>query len=569
TCSVCAHSFQDTPVNATGHAWDAWASNGDGTHTRICGNDPAHAQTEACAYGSAVTPPTCSEAGFTTHTCSVCAHSYQDTPVNATGHAWGAWASNGDGTHTTTCGNDPAHTVTENCLYELVVTPPACTAPGISTYTCLTCAYRLQQDPTDPLGHAWGSWGSNGDGTHTRACANDPAHTQTEACAYGSVVTPPTCTEAGFTTHTCPVCAHAYQDTPTAATGHAWANWLMNGDGTHTRICANDASHTETVPCTYSHIVVPPGCTSGGYTINMCIVCSHVYFDAHVGALGHDWGAWAANGDGTHTRACARNHAHTESEPCAYGQAVTPPTCTESGFTTHTCAGCGHSFDDTPVPASGHAWGPWLLNGSDTHTRTCGSDPAHQETRDFGIPWIDRVWAEPLGGTSIKVSWNGGPGAQGYEVWYGESLNGPWKLARATGDTAYAKTYLEPGVRYWFKARAYVTEEGARVCAAFSPPVCGVPLAKAKITEAFASGATRIRLAWEPVPGATGYVVSVAATSVGPYEPRVTTTATACTLTGLSPGTAYFLKVTPHARIFGTTYSGIPSGYRSVKTLPM
>lgn len=33
-----------------------------------------------------------------------------------------------------------------------------------------------------------------------------------------------------------------------------------------------------------------------------------------------------------------------------------PPTCTESGYTTHTCANCGNSYVDSEVPATGHSF---------------------------------------------------------------------------------------------------------------------------------------------------------------------------------------------------------------------
>ena len=39
-----------------------------------------------------------------------------------------------------------------------------------------------------------------------------------------------------------------------------------------------------------------------------------------------------------------------------YAAKVTPPTCTEDGYTTHTCSGCGDSYTDTPVPATDHSW---------------------------------------------------------------------------------------------------------------------------------------------------------------------------------------------------------------------
>ena len=44
--------------------------------------------------------------------------------------------------------------------------------------------------------------------------------------------------------------------------------------------------------------------------------------------------------------------------PCShdYDSVVTPPTCTESGYTTHTCANCGNSYVDSEVPATGHSF---------------------------------------------------------------------------------------------------------------------------------------------------------------------------------------------------------------------
>ena len=42
---------------------------------------------------------------------------------------------------------------------------------------------------------------------------------------YESVVTEPTCTEPGYTTHTCAFCGRGYTDTPTAPLGHRWSAW--------------------------------------------------------------------------------------------------------------------------------------------------------------------------------------------------------------------------------------------------------------------------------------------------------------------------------------------------------
>ncbi|MBO4933907.1 MAG: C40 family peptidase [Clostridia bacterium] len=63
------------------------------------------------SYTSAVTPPTCTKQGYTTHTCS-CGDSYVDTYVDALGHQWDS------GT---------------------ITVAPTTTTPGIVTYTCTVC----------------------------------------------------------------------------------------------------------------------------------------------------------------------------------------------------------------------------------------------------------------------------------------------------------------------------------------------------------------------------------------------------------------------------------------------
>ena len=76
--------------------------------------------------------------------------------------------------------------------------------------------------------------------------------------SYTSVVTAPTCTEQGFTTHICAGCGDSYIDV-LEATGH-----------------------------NYSDIVTPPTCMEQGFTTHTCAGCGDSYIDAYVDALGHD-----------------------------------------------------------------------------------------------------------------------------------------------------------------------------------------------------------------------------------------------------------------------------------------
>ncbi len=69
-----------------------------------------------------------------------------------------------------------------------------------------------------------------------------------------------------------------------------------------------------------------------------------------------------------------------------YKAVVTAPTCTEQGYTTHTCE-CGASYVDAYTDALGHNWGDPVYDWADDHsaitaTRVCKRDPDHAETEN-------------------------------------------------------------------------------------------------------------------------------------------------------------------------------------------
>ena len=78
------------------------------------------------SYETVVTDPTCTDDGYTTHTCTKCGHSYKDAVVEALGHS-----------------------------YEFVVTVPTCTEAGYTTFTCTVCGDSYVGDATSALGHSW------------------------------------------------------------------------------------------------------------------------------------------------------------------------------------------------------------------------------------------------------------------------------------------------------------------------------------------------------------------------------------------------------------------------------
>ena len=185
-----------------------------------------------------------------------------------------------------------------------------------------------------------------------------------KAHKYTSVVTKPTCTADGYTTHTCTGCGTSYQDAYVTAPGHK-----------------------------YTTVVTKPTCTAGGYTTHTCSTCKHSYKDSEVAATGHKMGAWTVvkaatcTEKGSEQRKCA-NCSHTETREVAakghnYSAVVTKPTCTTQGYTTHTCSTCKHSYKDTYVNATGHKMSGWtVVSGASPmqEQQTC-ANCTHKVTR--------------------------------------------------------------------------------------------------------------------------------------------------------------------------------------------
>ena len=87
-------------------------------------------------YETEVVAPTCTEQGYTVHTCKGCGDSYKDTYVSALGHSYGepSWAWSEDYTNATatfTCTNDSEHVDTLTAtIKDEVTTPATCTTDG-------------------------------------------------------------------------------------------------------------------------------------------------------------------------------------------------------------------------------------------------------------------------------------------------------------------------------------------------------------------------------------------------------------------------------------------------------
>ena len=120
---------------------------------------------------------TCTEAGVSTRTCTVCGEAKETKDIPALGHKFGEWTETKAAT---------------------------CTEPGVSTRTCTVCGEAKETKDIPALGHKFGEW------TETKAA---------------------TCTEPGVSTRTCTVCGEAKETKDIPALGHkAGTTYFMDKD---------------------------------------------------------------------------------------------------------------------------------------------------------------------------------------------------------------------------------------------------------------------------------------------------------------------------------------------------
>ncbi len=261
-----------------------------------------------------ITPPTCTTAGKTTHTCPDCGYTYVDSIIEPQGH-----------------------------VYEAVVTEPTCEDEGFTTYTC-ECGHSYVSDHTAALGHDYSkefytiSPTCEEQGYTFYSCSRCEHsyvtdYVKPQGHSYKKTVTNPTCTDSGYTTYSCNNCKHSFVSDYVKPKGHDISTNVTSptctDQGYTTYFCsACDYSYiseyTDPTGHNYSRTVTPPTCTEQGFTTYECDNCDDSYISDYTEPRGHKY---------------------TE-------QVLTKASCTDTGITKFECI-CGDSYEII-VSATGH-----------------------------------------------------------------------------------------------------------------------------------------------------------------------------------------------------------------------
>ena len=198
-CKDCGH-FGD--VDADAHDWSAWKLYDIDQHYRYCRkNKTAHVEYADHTGGAA----TCETRAM----CDVCneyygqmlGHDYVMHDAQAatcTEIGWAAYA---------TCSRcDYSGYAEKPALghdYAAKTTKPTCTKKGYTTHTCTRCQDSYRDEIVSALGHWYGEWMPNADGTNSASCLRD-AYEHTVDCVRFSFVLTAEDVRTEFVL--CPVC---------------------------------------------------------------------------------------------------------------------------------------------------------------------------------------------------------------------------------------------------------------------------------------------------------------------------------------------------------------------------
>lgn len=365
-CETCGREYGElNPANHSGTLGD-WQTS-DTEHWQVYSCCKVEANRAAHSGGTA----DCQHKAV----CTTCGGKYGDVdPTNHTG-TQGEWKSDGDKhwKEYSCCGVKVAegtHAFTaEKAEEQYLKSGSTCEGQAEYYKSCDTCGLSskgLKDEATffsgNVLGHDWGepsyTWTAVPDGymcVASSKCKNCDEDVGDIATMTYAVTKEPTCLEEGTGTYTATFSVEngfpaQTKDITLPATGHDWGTteytWTPTEDGytcTAKRVCQKDKTHAETESVTAAYAVVTePTCLTDGLGRYQASFeadwAEDASKDVTLSALGHDWGAWTSNGDGTHTRNCTKDSSHTEDGTCSGGTA----TCTERAI----CDVCGGAYGD-------------------------------------------------------------------------------------------------------------------------------------------------------------------------------------------------------------------------------
>ncbi len=491
---------------------------------------------------------------------------------------------------------------------EYLKSAATCTAKAVYYTSCTECGRSSKGTKNEAtfeygnaLGHKYGEWVSNGDGTHTRVCANDNKHIETKNChggkatctakaicedcgkAYGEMAAhtftakstvsrylkrAATCTEKSEYYVSCAGCGLSSKGTASeavftgSALGHSLTEWSVitevtcTTNGTQERHCTRcDYKQTRTIVAkghSYGlwNVTKKVGCITDGEQSRECSVCGNKETKTIAATGVHSYGSWkvakaaTCTTTGTKVRSClecgAKETVILQPTGHKYVESTVKPTYTEKGYTLHKCSECGTSYKSS-------------------------------YTDKLVLASVSGVKLAGRAADALRVSWDRNTSADGYIVEIYK--DGAWSRAVKTTNnsiTTYRAEGLKASTVYKLRVRAYKMDGTAAYYGNYSAEVTArTNPSVIKGAKLAGRAADALRISWERNTSADGYIVEVYKDGAWARAGKITTDSTTdFRVTGLKASTVYKLRVRAYKMSGTAAYYGNYSAEVTARTNP-
>jgi len=122
------------------------------------------------------------------------------------------------------------------------------------------------------------------------------------------------------------------------------------------------------------------------------------------------------------------------------------------------------------------------------------------------------------GYNSLKASWATVAGANGYEVYRSETMDGTFALVTTTAATSFVLNALTTNVPVFVKVRAYRLVGTTKIYGDFSSVTSGTPIPSTPVLSIASPSFNSLRVSWAAIAGASGYELYHLNSGTGLYE---------------------------------------------------
>jgi len=158
---------------------------------------------------------------------------------------------------------------------------------------------------------------------------------------------------------------------------------------------------------------------------------------------------------------------------------------------------------------------------------------------------------------SVKISWSAVSGATGYILYRYNSAKKTYGSLATVKTTSYTNTGLLTGTTYYYKTRAYKTISGKNSYGSYSAAASAKPIPSVPGSfKALPVNSTSVKLSWNAVSGASGYILYRYNAATKIYNRIKATAALSYTNTGLAAWGIYTYKLRAYRIVNGTNIYG-------------